>query len=109
MKCDLNCPPGLPFFCCNCCHAKPFVIEHCKKNGLEDKWTDDHGFWSLEGCVLDDRPQECQGYDCRLYRMFMSFDMTKEGWKLSSLLPVPIKNITKEFIDEYSALMEKYE
>jgi len=108
MKCNLNCPPHLSFFCCNRCESKDFVIKHRDHNDLHDKWSNEKGFLGPSGCVLDDRPRECQEYDCHDYRIFMSFDANGK-WRVSSLILLPRSKMTLEFVKEYTALMEKYE
>ena len=107
-KCNLMCPPHLPFFCCNNCQKKEWVLWWRDKHGLHDKFGP-RGFLGPQGCVLgEDRPPECKKYDCHAYRFYMAFNANSDGtWRMAALSEVHHDKIDREFCDKMNALLEE--
>ena len=108
MKCNLQCPPNMRFFCCSQCYNKPQSL--ALKDVFPDKWNEGSGFWRREdGCQLgEDRPDECKDYDCRNYIMSVGYVWHKGRWQFKFLHPIDCAKYDREFCDRINELCEEY-
>lgn len=90
VKCDLKCPPGTEQiegikYCCSSCH-----------------------YATPNGCILprESRPDRCNEYDCKQYRIYVCFIFKDGGWRVKALHEVKINDVDKEFCKSYNALFE---
>ena len=75
--CDLRCPvDGVQYCCSNCQQSRKYFVNDANRH----LWTEGHGFWSTEGCKLEERPKECLEYDCKGYQ-FLIVRTWVNGWQ----------------------------
>ena len=108
MRCDLNCPldNNGPYRCCVNCNSSRGHL----KAKYRDKWDDDNGFWSLNGCRLtrDEMPKECIEYDCKKYRIYIVKTWTGNSWNYNAIREIPNEKVDKNLIDKYNELLREY-
>lgn len=98
MRCDLDCPFGMPYCCRACANGRKNI-----KDKYPDKWTDRFGYWSPDGCKLgEDRPQECKEYDCKKFAFYSVKTFVGGRWRTTALHEVLLEKKDKEFIDKYN-------
>ena len=78
------------------------------KDKYLDKWSDDFGFWSPDGCTLgEDRPQECKDYHCKEYAFFSSKAFIDGAWRTIGLHEIKLIDRDRTFIDKYNDVFRK--